>query len=106
MLKTDRVLEARTHGGLNARDSAVQTVSRVFFSVICDVVDTMRTHAVQCEDNRTVVHILELLDEAEMAFEEASNTWRAGIAVVEVQGEARWAFEAAMSCLVEGLSLM
>ena len=35
----------------------------------CDLLDTMQTHAAQCEDSRTLVHILDLLDDAEMAFE-------------------------------------
>ena len=41
-----------------------------------------------------------------MAYEKATNTWRAGIAVCDVQVEACWAFGAALSCLVEGLRLM
>ena len=83
--------------------------SRVVLSVVeqvCNVLDTMRMYAAQCEDTRTMVHILDPLDDAEMAFEKASNMWKAGIAVAEVQGEAWWAFEAAISCLVEGLCLM
>ena len=70
----------------------------------CDVLDTMRMHAAQCEDTRTIAQNLDPLDDAEMAFEKASNMWKTGIAVAEVKGEAWWAFEAAMSCLVEALS--
>ena len=71
MLKIDCALEDRTHCGLSARDHAVQTASRVVLSIVeqaCDLLDTMRTHAAQCEDSRTLVHILDLLDDAEMAF--------------------------------------
>ena len=91
MLKIDHAVKDGTHGGLSARDHAVQTTSRVVLSVVeqaCDLLNTMRTHAAQCEDSRTLVHNLDLLDDAEMAFEKAANTWRAGISEAEVQGEA------------------
>ena len=52
MLKIDLAVEDRMHGGLSPRDHAVQTASRVVLSVVeqaCDLLDTMRTHAAQCE---------------------------------------------------------
>ena len=75
MLKSDHDVEDRTHDGLSARDHAVQTSSRVVLSVVkqaCYLLDTMRTHASQCEDRRTLVHILDILDDTEMSFEKWS----------------------------------
>ena len=72
----------------------------------CDVLNTMRIHVAECKDTQTMVQILDLLDDAEMAFETETNTWRTCIAVAEAQGEPWWAFEAAISCLVEDLRLM
>ena len=74
----DRIVEARTDCGLSVRDPAVQMASRVFFSVVeqaCDVLDMMRMHVAECKDTRSVVQILDLLDDAEMAFVKAANTW-------------------------------
>ena len=82
----------RFNGGLSTRNQAVQTASRVVLSVVkqaCDLLNTMRTNAAQCEDTRTVVNIL---NDAEMAYKKPANTWRAGIAVADVQGEACRAF--------------
>ena len=107
ILNIERVVEDRTHDGPSARDPAVQMASRMILYVVeqaCDVLDTMRMHAAQCKDTRTLVQILDLLDNAEMT-EKATNMWRADIAVAEVQGEVWFAFKAAMSCLVEGLCL-
>ena len=90
-------------------DPAVQMTSRVVFSVVeqaCDVLDTIRMHVAESKDIRTMVQTLDLLDDAEMVFEKVANTCRAGIAVAEAQGEPWWAFEAAISCLVEGMPLM
>ena len=77
MLNIDHAVDDRTHGGLSARGHAVQKASRVVLSVVeqaCDLLDTMRTHAAQCEDSRTRVHILDLSEDAEMAFEKAATT--------------------------------
>ena len=76
----DRVLEARTHGFTECDEPVVQMASRVVSSVVeqtCDVLDTMREHVTECNGTRTMVPILDLLDNAEMVFEEAANTWRA-----------------------------
>ena len=65
-------------------------VSKVALSVVeraCDVLNTMRMHAAECKDTRTMVQILDQLDDAAMAFEKAANTWRVGTAVAETQGE-------------------
>ena len=105
----DRVVEVEPRGELNMRDPAVQMASRVVLSVVeqaCEVLDSMRMHAAECKDTSTMAQILDLLDDAEMAFEKVANTWRAGIAVAEAQGEPWWAYEAAISCLVESLRLM
>ena len=87
----------------------VLKVSKVVLSVVeqaRDVLNRMRMHAAECKDTHTMVQILDLLDDAEMAFEKAANTWRTGIAKAEIQGEPWWAFKAAISCLVEGLRLV
>ena len=71
-----RVVKARTHDGLSVRDPAVLKVSKVVLSVVeqaCDVLDTIRMHAAECKDTRTMVRILDLLDDSEMAFEKAAN---------------------------------
>ena len=51
------------------------------------MLDMMRMDAVECKDIRIMVQILDLLDDAQIAFEKAANTWRVGIAVAEAQGE-------------------
>ena len=63
-------------------------------------------HAAEHKDTRTMLQILDLLGDAEMAFEKAVNARRTGITVVEAQGEPWRAIEAVISCLVEGLRLM
>ena len=91
------------------RDPAIQMASRVVSSVVeqaCDVLDSMRMHVIECKDTCAMVQIHDLLDDAEMDFKNAISMWRIDIAVAGAQGEAWWAFGAAISCLVECLRLM
>ena len=72
----DLIVEARAHGGLSVRDPVVHMASRVVLSVVVqarDVLDTMGKHVAECKNTRTMVQILDLLDDAEMAFEKAAN---------------------------------
>ena len=72
----DLIVEASTHGELSVRDPEVHMASRVVLSVVVqasDVLDTMRMHVAECKNIRTMVQILDLLDDAEMIFEKAAN---------------------------------
>ena len=51
------------------------------------MLNTMRMHAAECKDTRSVVQIFDLLDNAEMVFGKATNTWGTDIAVAEAQGD-------------------
>ena len=57
--------------------------SRVVSSVLeqaCDLLDTIRTRVAECKDICAMVQILDLLDDAEMDFENATSMWRIDIA--------------------------
>ena len=63
----DRVVEARTHGGLSDRDTVVVMVFKMVLSDVeqaCDVLNTKQIHAAECKDTSTVVQIFDLLEDA------------------------------------------
>ena len=66
------VVDGRTHVRLSARDSAVQMALRVVSSVeehAFDILDAMRMCVAGCKHTRTIVQILDIINDAEMAFE-------------------------------------